>query len=445
MLDKRVDIAPDNVAIEFHKGLCKNCSICKRTCANFSGVDGTYNSTPVCTYCGQCVVVCPFKSLTGRDEYQEVKKHINDPDKIVIFNTAPAVRVALGEEFDMPFGSFVEGKMVSLLRTLGAKYVLDVNFGADVTIMEEASEFIERLQENKHLPQFTSCCSAWVRYVETYYPELIDHLSTTKSPIAIQGATLKTYFAKKMNIDPKKIINVTVTPCTSKKAEIRREEFCDSGKYWGIDDMRDTDYIITTVELAKWAKEEGIDFESLEDSKFDKLMGEYSGGGLLFGNTGGVMEAALRTAYKLVNNKKAPDIIYELSPLMGYEEVRDATLKIGDFTIKIAIIYGTKNASKLLDFIKENKSAYHFIEVMACPGGCIGGGGQPKLKPNKLKEARTNRMEGLYNKDKEMDTRTSYENSELQKMYEEFYGEPLSELSEELLHTDFVDRSSDLL
>ncbi|OON94580.1 MAG: hydrogenase [Candidatus Epulonipiscium fishelsonii] len=445
MLDRRVDIVPDNIAIQFNKERCKSCTLCKKTCANFAGVDGTYNSTPVCIYCGQCISVCPFKGLTGRDEYQEVQKHIMDPDKIVIFNTAPAVRVALGEEFSMPFGSFVEGKLVALIRELGADYVLDVNFGADVTIMEEASELVERLKKNEHLPQFTSCCSAWVRYAETYYPEMIENLSTTKSPIAIQGATLKTYFAKKMNIDPSKIINVTVTPCTSKKAEIRREELCDAGKYWGIDGMRDTDYIITTVELATWAKEMGIDFENLEESKFDKVMGEYSGSGVIFGNSGGVMEAALRTAYKLITDKSAPDIIYELTPLMGYEEIKDATIRIGDFDIKIAVVYGTRNVSKLIEFIKEHKTAYHFVEVMACPGGCIGGAGQPRVKPNKMKEARINRMEGLYNKDRQLNRRASCENSELQQMYKEFYGAPLSELAEELLHTSFIDRSNDLL
>ena len=296
--DIRVAIEPDNPSIQRLEFKCIKCGNCKTVCTDYIGVCGTYDlkatgDKPICINCGQCANVCPADSITEKIEAYQVMAEIRDEDKIVIFSTSPSVRIALGEEFGMPDGSFVEGKMVALLRRLGADYVLDTNFAADMTIVEEASELLQRITEgNKPLPQFTSCCPAWVKFAETYYPEMLPHISSAKSPIGMQGPTIKTYFAKKMGIDPRKIVNVAVTPCTAKKFEIRRGEMNAAGRYLGIEDMRDMDYVITTRELAMLAKDEGIDFAALEDSAYDDLMGQASGAGVIFGNTGGVMEAA---------------------------------------------------------------------------------------------------------------------------------------------------------
>lgn len=299
--------------------------------------------------------MCPTSSITEVFDYKKVEDAINDKDKIVIVSTSPAVRVSLGEEFNMDDGSFVQGKMIALLRKLGFKYVLDTNFAADMTIVEEASELVERItKNNKPLPQFTSCCPAWVKYAETFHPEILDHISTSKSPIGMQGPTIKTYFAKNMGIDPSKIINVALTPCTAKKFEIKREEMNASGRYYGIEDMRDMDYVITTREVAIWAKEKGIDFNSLEDSNFDKLMGEASGAGVIFANTGGVMEAALRTAYKYITKKEPPKDFYDLEAVRGMEDIREASFKINDLDINVAVIYGTENASKFISKMKDS-------------------------------------------------------------------------------------------
>lgn len=303
--DIRVPIEPGNPSIQRHEDKCIKCGQCRQVCTKDIGVAGTYDlgktgDIPICIHCGQCANVCPVESITEVYEYGQVREAIKAEDKIVIFSTSPSVRAALGEEFGMEEGSFVQEQMVALIRRLGADYVLDTNFAADLTIMEEASELVERVTKaNKPLPQFTSCCPAWVKFVETYYPDMRNHISTAKSPIGMQGPTIKTYFAKKMGIDPEKIVNVAVTPCTAKKFEIRREEMNAASRYLGIDGMRDMDYVITTRELAKWAREEAVDFISLEGSDYDDFMGEASGAGVIFGNTGGVMEAAVRTAYHL--------------------------------------------------------------------------------------------------------------------------------------------------
>lgn len=446
----RVPIELDNPSIMRIEEKCINCGMCKNICKDYIQVLGTYDlkdtgDTAVCVHCGQCANVCPVESIVEKKEYDNVKDAISDPEKIVIFSTSPSVRVSLGEEFGFEDGSFVQGKMVSLLRRLGADYVLDTNFSADLTIMEEASELIERITTgNKPLPQFTSCCPAWVEFAEIYYPEILPHLSSAKSPIGMQGPTIKTYFCKKMNIDPKKIVNVAVTPCTAKKFEIRRDEMNASAKYHNIDDMRDMDYVITARELAQWAREENIDFKSLEDSDYDDLMGEASGAGVIFGNTGGVMEAALRTSYEFITKEKAPDTLYELQPVRGMEEVREATLNVGDYTLNVAVIYGTGNVKKILNKIKDGEKQYHFIEVMTCPGGCIGGGGQPKDKSFKGDELRKKRIQGLYSRDKQLENRVSNENEEIKRLYEEFYGKPLSDLAEQMLHTTYKDRSYQL-
>ncbi|MDO5291766.1 MAG: [FeFe] hydrogenase, group A [bacterium] len=449
-LEKRVPIELCNPSLELIEDKCIKCGLCKRVCKDYVTVQGYYdlertNDEAICIHCGQCITACPTDAIVEKTEYAMVKEAIADPEKIVVFSTAPAVRIALGDCFGVEEGSFVEGKMVAMLRKLGADYVTDVNFGADLTIMEEASELIERVTTGHgKLPQFTSCCPSWVEFAETFYPEIIPNLSTAKSPIAMQGATIKTYFAKKMNLDPAKIVHVTIAPCTAKKFEVRREEMNAAGRYHGMEEMRDTDFLLTTKELADWAKEENIEFEALENSAFDPLMGEGSGAGLIFGNTGGVMEAALRTSYEFITKEKAPEEFYELVPVRGMEEMKEATVTIGEYTLNVAVIYGTGNVRKLLEQLENGEKEYHFIEVMTCPGGCIGGAGQPKHKRNKIAGVRQARIDSLYNVDKQMAKRASYENMEIKALYEEFYQKPLSELSEELLHTSYVDRSESL-
>ena len=446
-LDVRVPIEPDNPSIVRDEDKCIKCGMCKNVCMQDIGVHGTYTleqtgGEAVCIHCGQCANVCPPDSITERYEYPDIREAVKNPDQIVIVSTSPSVRAALGEEFGMADGEFVEGKMVALLRKLGVSYVLDTNFAADLTIVEEASELIERVTKGTApLPQFTSCCPAWIKFTEMYYPELIPNLSTAKSPIGMQGPTIKTYFAKKMNLDPTKIVNVALTPCTAKKFEIRRPEMHDAGNYYGDPDMRDMDFVLTTRELALWAKEEGIDFASLSDSAYDNLMGEASGAGVIFGNTGGVMEAALRTAYEYITGEEAPAQLYDLQPVRGYEGIREASLQIGELNVNVAVVYGTANARKMIERMKQGDKQYHFIEVMTCPGGCIGGGGQPKDLMKNADEVRKARIDSLYKKDAEMTLRKSHENPSIRQLYEEFYGNPLSEMAEKMLHTMYEDKS----
>ena len=446
-LNVRVPMDEDNVAIVRHEDKCIKCGMCKTVCEEYIGVHGTYTleetgGKGICIHCGQCTQVCPVDSLTERYEYQDIREAVADPDKIVIVSTSPSVRVGLGEEFGMPAGAFVEGKMVALLRKLGVDYVLDTNFAADLTIVEEASELIERITKGRGpLPQFTSCCPAWVKFAEIYYPEILPHISSAKSPIGMQGPTIKTFFAKKMGIDPTKIVNVALTPCTAKKFEIRREEMSDAADYLKIEGLRDMDAVITTRELAIWAREAGVDFASLEDSAYDDYMGEGSGAGVIFGNTGGVMEAALRTAYELITGKEAPAPLLDLQPVRGYEGIREASLDVDGLTVNVAIVYGTANVRKMIERVESGEKQYHFIEVMTCPGGCIGGGGQPKTMLPVADDARKARIASLYTRDAAMKLRKSHENESIKKLYEEFYGKPLSELAEKMLHTMYKDRS----
>ena len=420
---------------------------CRDICRDYISVLGYYdlsktNDTAVCIHCGQCANVCPVSSITEKPEMDAVIAAAKDPDKVLIVSTSPSVRVSLGEAFGMQRGSFVEGKMIALLRKLGADYVLDTNFAADMTIVEEASELVERLTtHDKPLPQFTSCCPAWVKFAEIYYPELLPNISSAKSPIGMQGPTIKTYFAKKMGIDPKKIVNVALTPCTAKKFEIRRGEMNASARYLDLPGLRDMDHVITTRELADWAKKADIDFSSLEDSKFDKLMGEASGAGVIFGNTGGVMEAAVRTAYEFVTHEPAPKELYTLEPVRGMQEIREAAVEIGTLCLQLAVIYGTSNVRRFLSMAKESGKHYDFIEVMTCPGGCIGGGGQPKADVEERRTMVDSRIESLYKRDAQMKLRKSHENPELKQLYEEFYRKPLSPIAEEMLHTSYTDRS----
>lgn len=449
-MDIRVPIECDNPSIQRDEEKCIKCGQCKNICQDYIGVHGTYSledtlDRAVCINCGQCANVCPVSSIHETYEYPFIQEEMKNSDKIIIFNTSPSVRIALGEEFGMEDGTFVEGKMIALLRKLGAKYVLDTNFSADLTILEEGTELIRRLtKQTKPLPQFTSCCPAWVKYLEIYHPEMRNHLSTAKSPIGMQGPTVKTYFAKKMNLDPTQIINIAVTPCTAKKYEIKREEMCDAGKYLGIDNMRDMDYVITTRELAKWAKEENIDFTSLKDSKFDSLMGEASGAGVIFGNSGGVMEAALRTAYEIMTGESAPINLLTYTPVRGLDDVKEASVDMNGITVNIAVIFGTKNASQFIEKMKTADKKYHFVEVMTCPGGCIGGGGQPKDTKYQGDLLRAKRIAGLYNRDQSMNLRKSHENPEIQQLYKDFYQEPMSDLAKNMLHTTYIDRSKEL-
>ncbi len=446
-LSVRVPIEADNPSIMRWEEKCIRCGMCKEACTNLMGVHGTYTleetgGKAICIYCGQCANVCPVDSITERDECPQVQRAIADPDKVVVVSTSPAVRASLGEEFGMEPGAFVEGKMVALLRALGVDYVLDTNFAADLTIVEEASELIRRItQKDRPLPQFTSCCPGWVHFAEIYAPELLPHLSTAKSPIGMQGPTVKTYFAQKMGLDPRKIVHVTLTPCTAKKFEVRREEMHAAGDYHGVEGMRDTDQVITTRELARWAKASGIDWTGLEDSAYDSLMGKASGAGVIFGNTGGVMEAALRTAYEYLTGQKAPEALLQLQGVRGYDGVREAQVQIGELTVQVAVVYGTANARAFLQRMKAEGKQYHFVEVMACPGGCIGGGGQPKDLMKDKDEVRKSRIAALYQRDGSMTLRTSHENPEIKAVYEAFYGHPLSELAEQMLHTSYQDRS----
>lgn len=447
-LSVRVPIEADNPSIVRREEKCIRCGMCKQACTNLMGVHGTYTleetgGKAICIYCGQCANACPVDSITERDECPQVRQAIDDPHKVVIVSTSPAVRASLGEEFGMESGAFVEGKMVALLRALGADYVLDTNFAADLTIVEEASELIRRItQGDRPLPQFTSCCPGWVHFAEIYFPELLPHLSTAKSPIGMQGPTVKTYFARQMGLDPQQIVHVALTPCTAKKFEIRREELHGAADYHGIEGMRDTDQVITTRELARWAKESGIDWNALKDSGYDSLMGKASGAGVIFGNTGGVMEAALRTAYGYLTGQQAPASLLQLTPVRGYEGVREAQVEIGELTLRVAVIYGTANTRGFLERMKENGTQYHFVEVMTCPGGCIGGGGQPKDLMKNADETRQRRIAALYRRDGSMDLRTSHENPEIQAVYQAFYGHPLSQRAEQLLHTAYQDQSA---
>lgn len=449
-MDIRVPIDDRNPSIMRDEAKCIKCGQCKNICTDYIGVHGTYSlkdteDIPVCIHCGQCANVCPVESITEKYEYKQVEELMSQPGKTVIFSTSPSVRAALGEEFGMEDGSFVQGQMVALLRSLGADYVLDTNFSADLTILEEASELIERITKGSGpLPQFTSCCPAWVKFAETYYPEMLPHISSAKSPIGMQGPMIKTYFAKKMGIEPENIVNVAVTPCTAKKFEIRREEMNAAGQYLKKDGMRDMDYVITTRELAMWAREKQIDFASLGEGSFDTFMGTGSGAGVIFGNSGGVMEAALRTAYEYITGQPAPEKLLDLKPVRGLEDVKETSLAIGELTVNVAVVFGTVNAAKVMEQVKKGEKQYHFIEVMTCPNGCIGGGGQPKDRQYKGEKLRQKRVESLYKKDSAMTLRKSHENPEIQQLYKEFLGRPLSSLAEEMLHTFYIDRRGDL-
>lgn len=389
-----------------------------------------------CINCGQCIAACPTGALTEKDATKEVWAALNAPDKYVVFQTAPAVRVAIGEEFGLPIGTRCTGKMVSAIRRLGADKVFDVDFAADLTIMEEGTELLNRIKNGGVLPMITSCSPGWIKYCEYFYPDFIPNLSTCKSPNQMQGAVTKTYFAKQNDLDPRDIYVVSVMPCTAKKFEIARPEF-------GRDGYRDVDANLTTRELARMIRQAGLDFAHLPEEEFDDMLGESSGAGVIFGVTGGVMEAALRTVVDVLTGEDMPRLEYD--DVRGLEGIKEATVNVNGTDIKVAIVHGTANAAKLLNAIRAGEKTYHFIEVMGCPGGCVTGGGQPIVdaRTRYYVDPRAARAAATYSEDESMAIRKSHKNPAVQKLYAEFLGEPNSHLAHELLHTTYVDRSKE--
>lgn len=401
----------------------------------------------ICSNCGQCIVVCPVGALKEKDSTQVVWDALLDQSKTVVVQTAPAVRVALGERFGFAPGTIVTGKMAASLRELGFDYIFDTNFAADLTIMEEGSEFLKRVKEQfttpegAVLPMITSCSPGWIKFVEHQYPNQLEHLSSCKSPHMMLGALTKSYFAEKIKVDPKDIFVVSVMPCTAKKFEITRPEMEFNG-------IRDVDAVLTTRELARMIKDAGIDFVQLPDAEFDSPLGLSSGAADIFGTTGGVMEAAIRTVYELVTGRELPMEALHVQPLVGLKQIKTADLKIENpveayafldgVTVKVAVTSGLKGASKLMEEIRQGKSPYHFIEVMGCPGGCISGGGQPRPVNNSV---RMKRLEAIYREDEGKLLRKSHLNEDVATLYQEFLGHPLGHLSHDLLHTTYVKRS----
>lgn len=429
--------------------LCRRCvSACKnvQTVSVISATERGFKSTiscafdksladVPCTMCGQCISVCPVGALREKDDTDKVWKALADSDKYVIAQTAPAVRVALGEEFGLPIGTRVTGKMVAALGNLGFTKVFDTDTAADLTIMEEGTELLNRIKNGGKLPLITSCSPGWIKFCEHNYPDFLDNLSTCKSPHEMFGAVLKSYYAEKMGIDPAKIVVVSVMPCTAKKYEAQRPELSANG-------LADVDVVLTTRELARMIKEAGIDFNNLEDRQFDDPMGEATGAAVIFGATGGVMEAALRTVAEVVEGKSFDNVEY--TAVRGVEGIKEATIEIGGMKVKAAVANGLGNARKLLDSIRAGEAEYHFIEIMACPGGCVNGGGQP-IQPSSVRswtDLRAERAKAIYEEDASLPIRKSHENPAIKAMYSEYYGEPGSHKSHELLHTHYIAREN---
>ena len=429
---------------------CILCRRCVAACYNTQGVGvigpvgrgfktqikspwGQSLNDVACINCGQCIAACPTGALHEKDSTKKVWDLLADTTKHVVVQPAPAVRVALGEEFGMPMGSIVTGKLAAALRRLGFEKVFDTDWGADLTIMEEGTELLGRLKNGGTLPMITSCSPGWIKFCETYYPDFIPNLSSCKSPHEMEGAMIKTYWAEKAGIDPKDIKVVSVMPCTAKKFEAKRPEL-------GHDGLQDVDEVLTTRELAKMIKEAGIDFANLPDEDFDPICGESTGAAVIFDATGGVMEAALRTVYEVVTGETLAKVEFEA--VRGVEGVKEATVKVGDLDVKVAIAHGTANAAKLLDSIRAGEKTYHFIEIMACPGGCVTGGGQPIVSAQKRLECdpRQVRAAAIYKADEDLPLRKSHENPSVQALYKDFLGEPNSHKAHELLHTHYEAR-----
>ena len=441
---------PDYSSVAFIRDMdkCIMCRRCESVCTNiqtvgaysainrgFDAVVSTAFGTGVadteCVSCGQCVSVCPVGALIERDESDHVLDDLANPDKYVVVQTAPAVRAALGEEFGIAPGTSVTGKMVAALRRVGFDKVLDTDFAADLTIIEEANELIERVTNGGPLPIMTSCCPAWVNFYESQFPDMLQYPSTCKSPHEMQGAMIKSYLAQKLGIDPKKMVVVSIMPCLAKKYEATRPELSNDG-------MQNVDYVLSTRELARLIKKCGIDFAALPDEDFDSPMGESTGAAVIFGVTGGVIEAAARTAYCWLTNEEPADVNF--TALRGMDGIRTATLKVGDLDLKLAIANGLGNARKLMEMIRNGEESFHAVEVMACPSGCINGAGQPYRNDDFSKVAK--RAEATYDEDERKAIRLSHKNPEIIKIYEEFLGEKGGHLSHEYLHTTYKPKGS---
>lgn len=427
---------------------CILCGRCVRVCSEVQRVNAlchahrgfktvvmpAYNmpfKDSVCTACGQCINVCPTAAFLERNYTQELFEKLDDPNLIKVAQFAPSVRAAIGEAFGIPPGRSFEKELVAALRRMGFDYVFDTQFAADLTIMEEGSEFLERLQGNGKLPMITSCSSAWMKCLEQFYPDLIDNISTAKSPMSMMGAMAKTYFAEKKKIDPSKIYSVAIMCCTAKKYEAERPELMVNG-------MRGVDIVVTTREMGWMMKSAGIDLLRIKGEEFDNPLGHSSGAGAIFGTTGGVMEAAIRTAYELATGETLLDI--EVTSLRGLTGIKEGTVVMEGKEIRVAVAHGLGNAAELLDTVRKDPSRYHFIEIMGCPGGCIGGGGQPYAGSNSIpldEDCLKKRAEALYGIDRAKTIRRSHENPDIQRIYREFLGRPLSEKSHQLLHTHY--------
>ena len=430
-------ILPENPSIQHHRNRCRSCGRCRTFCQNTTGVFG--QAVPAgeaaCIGCGQCTHYCT-RAITEKYDYPAVAAAVADPNKIVVASTAPAIRVALGEMYRLAPGTNVEGKIIGALKQLGVDHVLDVTFSADLTIMEEASELLQRLESKaKNLPMFTSCCPAWTWFAHLFYPTLQPYLSTVKSPITIQGALVKTYFAQKMGIDSEKIVHVALTPCTAKKGEILFGMNA-AGMSLGKPEMQDVDIALTCREVAYLLNERRVNFLQAQDAPYGSLMGTGSGAGMIFGNTGGVMEAALRTAYKLVNGTNLPAEFLELRSVRGLDGVRQAAVDLGKRKLNVAVVHGIARVRPLIEAIRTGAQKFDFVEVMACPGGCIGGGGQPIVASANATQARQLRINALYQRDAGKEIRLSYDNPQIKAVYEEFLGQPLGEKSVKLLHME---------
>ncbi len=426
---------------------CINCTRCVTACEDIQGVSlltpegrgfrskvvpamGGDLMDVACTMCGQCAIVCPTAAIVEHDDTDKVLAALNDPKKHVVVQEAPAIRASLGEELGLPVGTLVTGKMIAALRRLGFAKVFDTNFTADLTIIEEGNELLHRVKAGGKLPMITSCSPGWIKFIEHFYPELLPHLSTCKSPQQMFGALAKTYYAEFAGIDPKDVYVVSIMPCTAKKFEAARPEMNASG-------YRDVDAVLTTRELGRLIRQAGIDFTALPDEEFDAPMGMYSGAGTIFGATGGVMEAALRTVYAVVTGHNLPSL--DIGVVRGLEGCKEAAVEVGALgEVRVAVAHGLHNAARLLDRVVSGQANYHFIEIMACPGGCVGGGGQPLPASN---EKRTLRAGALYRDDKDVQTlRQSHENPAITQLYETFLKEPLGHKSHKLLHTRYVAR-----
>ena len=440
-------------AIVLDPSKCVQCGRCAQVCQQLQNVwalefigrgektriagagDIVLNETP-CIKCGQCSAHCPVGAIYELDETAKLLEAIRNPELTVIAQIAPAVRVAIGEEFDMEPGEVTTGKIYAALRAIGVDTVFDTNFGADLTIMEEGTEFVRRFTENKDLPLITSCCPAWVEYMEKYACDMIPNFSTAKSPQQMQGAITKTYYAQNAGLDPKKIFSVSIMPCTAKKQEIKRsEDMFSSG-------CQDNDLVLTTRELARLFKQFGIDFKNIEAQEADSPIGQYTGAATIFGVTGGVMEAALRTAYYLVTKEELSEKAVDFTCVRGMEGIKKATVDVKGTPVRVAVAHGLKNVQTLLQEVRDAREngkelPYHFIEVMACKGGCIAGGGQPYGTED---EIRAKRINGLYTDDKKCEFRKSHQNPDIQKIYTDFFGEPSSHKAHKLLHTHYVSR-----